>query len=248
MDRNKKIAAALGIALLLPAAAAAQSDFGLWLSAGAEKKINKRWSVEAEAEMRTRNDAQTVDRYDVGLTGEYKICKWLKASAGYELRVVNNREKLTYNASGSYNNWRPSYWGVRHAVHAGLTASVKWDRLTVSLRERWQYVYRPEVTTDRYDFDNEWWESTTVRSKSKNTLRSRLRIAYDIPGSNIGPFADVELFNNWSLQKVRYTAGADWKITKKHEVGVFYRYQDNNNDDSEGSTMHIVGVAYKFKF
>lgn len=249
MDRNKKIALLLAAALFAPMAAQAQSsDFGLWLSAGVEKKINKKWSVGIDADFRTRNDAQTVDRWDIGLNGEYKITDWLKINGGYQLRYENAREKLTYNTSGSYNNLRPSYWYIRHAVYAGLTGSVDIGRFTVSLRERWQYVYRPEKTTDRYDFDNEWWEETTVKGKAKNVLRSRLRVEYNIPKCKIDPFADVELFNKWSIQKVRYTIGADWRITKKHSASLFYRFQDNHSDSSEADNMHIIGAGYKFKF
>lgn len=249
MDRNKKIALTLIFALLAPAMALAQeSDFGLWLSAGAQKKINKKWSVSIDGDFRTRNDAQTIDRWDIGLSADYKITKWLKASAGYQLRVDNNREKLTYNPNGSYNNWRPSYWSERHSLFASLTGSLDFGRFSLSLRERWQYVYRPEATTDRYDFDNEWWEETTVSGKARNVLRSRLRVSYDIPKCKVDPYADVELFNYWSLQKVRYTIGADWKVSKQHSIGLFYRFQDNNSDSSEVDQLHVIGVGYSFKF
>lgn len=234
----------------MPGEAAAQSDdFGLWLSAGAEKKIDKKWSVGVEGEFRTRDDCGEVARWSIGIDGEYKIADWLKASAGYTLLYDNNNDKVTYHSDGTENNWRPSYWGIRHRFNVSLTGKVRLGDFSVSLRERWQYTYRPEKTTDRYDYDNEKWEETQVRGKGRNVLRSKLKIDYDIPKSSLTPYADVELFNAWSLQKTRYTIGTDWKLTKKHVVGIYYRYQDVNNDkDDDDPSSHIIGVEYKFKF
>jgi opacity protein-like surface antigen len=52
-----------------------------------------------------------------------------------------------------------------------------------------------------------------------------------------------------SLEKVRYTVGLDWKLSKQHTLGAFYRYQHVNKDDDELETnRHLLGVSYKFKF
>ncbi len=235
--------------MLLPATAMAQDDFGVWYSAGAEKKIDKRWSVGVEAELRTRNDSRTIDRWDLGADVEYKIAKHLKASAGYTFLRDNNKEKISLHSDGTYNNWRPSYWGSRHRFHVDLTGSLDVGRLSLSLRERWQYTYRPSSTTRRYDFDNSLWEDTEVSGRGKNVLRSRLQVDYNIPKCKVDPYASVELFNAWSVKKVRYTVGAEWKIKKSHTLGLFYRFQDVRGDDGDNQAdTHIVGLGYKFKF
>lgn len=231
-----------------PMGAEAQSDFGVWYAAGVEKKLNKKWTVEAEGEFRTRNDSKTADRWDIGASVEYKIAKGLKAGAGYDLLYDNNKEKITTHADGSYNNWRPSYWGLRHRVHVDLTGSIDVGRVKLSLRERWQYTYRPSKTTTRYDFDNSYWEDTDVSTKAGNVLRSRLQAAWDIPHCKVDPYVNAELFNSWNLTKTRYTVGADWKITKQHGVGLYYRYQDVRDNAENQPDEHIVGVNYKFKF
>lgn len=224
-------------------------DVGLWLSAGVEKGIGKRWTVGAEGEMRTRDDIGTVDRWSVGVEGEYKIVKGLKVSGGYTLLYDNNAAKTTYHSDGTPNNGRASYWGLRHRFNVSLTGKVAWGDIAVSLRERWQYTYRHEKTVERYDYDNEWWEDTKVKGKGRNVLRSRLRVEYSIPKTHIEPYADVEIFNAWSLQKTRYTAGIDWRLTKKHGIGIYYRYQNVDDDDEDNDPdSHIIGVEYKFKF
>jgi len=230
-------------------ARAQHDDFGVWTSVSAEKDFGKKWSIGAEGEFRTRNDSRTADRWTIGFDGSYKIVKGLKLGAAYSLLYDNNHESITRHEDGSLNNWRPSYWGLRHRFSVSLTGSVGIGRMKLSLRERWQYTYRPEKTTERYDFDNGYWEDTSVRGKGKNVLRSRLKIEYDIARCKIDPYADVELFNAWSLQKTRYTVGAEWKIKKKHTVGLYYRYQSVNAEDDDNDVgEHILGLNYNFKF
>lgn len=252
LQKNKIVKRAFLFVLsvgLLPQSLQAQDDFGIWYSAGVEKKLSKQWSVDVEGEFRTRNDARTADRWDIGAGVEYKLTKNVKLGAGYNLIWQNAPEKITtHDDDGSYNNWRPSFWSARHRVHFDVTGSVDVGRVRLSLRERWQYTYRPAATTTRYDFDNAYWEDTNVGSKAKNVLRSRLQAAWNTPHCKIDPYANVELFNSWSLTKVRYTLGADWKITKQHGVGIFYRYQNVRDNDENQPDEHILGASYTFKF
>lgn len=248
---NKTIlsmAVAVVAAMLLPVTAMAQSDFGIWYGAGAEKKLSKKWSVGLQGEFRTRNNTRTADRWIGEATVDYKPVKHLKLSAGYDFFYDNNREKITRHDDGSYNNWRPSYWGTRHRVRFDVTGSMDVGRVRLSLRERWQYAYRPAKTTTRYDFDNSQWEETEVSGKGKHTLRSRLRAEWNIPHCKIDPFASVEIFNSWSLDKTRYSVGADWRLTKHHAVGLCYRFQDYRNSDDNQPDEHVIGINYKFKF
>ncbi len=245
----------LFILTLLPMVSMAQSDAGLWTSVGIDKKINKKLSFGLEGEFRSRNDFKTADRWSIGLDGTYKFTKKFRVAAGYTLLNDNRKEKISYNnddpsSLNYYNNWRPSYWTVRHRVFAGFGLSTGVGRWSFSLRERWQYTYRPEKTTTRYDFDNAKWEDTTVKGKASNVLRSRIQAEYDIPYCTWTPYASVELYNAWSVQKVRYTIGADWKINKKNSAGIYYRLQNerSSNDDDEDSNMNIIGLTYNFKF
>jgi opacity protein-like surface antigen len=241
---RKKLFALLALTFCALTANAQSSDMGIWYSIGAEKKINKKFSIEAEGEMRTRNDAKTIDRWSAGVDAEYKIKRWLKASAGYTFLYDDNKNKIT-----SGNNYYPHYWGARHRINVSLTGDVNCGRFNLSLRERWQYTYRPEKTVDRYDLDNSVWETKTKRAKGKNVLKSRFQVKYDIPLCKVDPYANVEVSNAWNVEKVRYTIGADWKIKKSHTVGLYYRYQNITNDDDEAEPdMHIIGVNYKFKF
>ncbi|MBE6266466.1 MAG: DUF2490 domain-containing protein [Prevotella ruminicola] len=250
MHMFKRLAAA---ALILTSALpmTAQSEGGLYMSVEAEKKIDKKLSVSLEAATRSRNNFKTMDRWSLDLGAEYKLNKWLKAEAGYMLIDQNNREKINYKTTGAYDTWRPSYWSIKHRVYAGLTGSYKFsNNIKLSLRERWQYTYRPEKTVQRWDFDDEAWEDKVRTGKGKNQLRSRFEIAYDKKRALFTPYANVELYNAWGIEKIRYTVGTDIHLSKQHQLGVFYRFQDMKQVDADeyDPNMHYIGIGYKFKF
>lgn len=247
---KKSAIIALLAAISMPTQSFAQTDdFGMWYELGVEKKLSNKWSVGADAELRTRNNTRTLDRWSLGVNAEYKIIKGLKISGGYTLLDNNVKEELDMKSNGwSYNKWTPSYWSLRHRFNVSLSGSVDWGRLSIGLRERWQYTYRPEATGKKYDFDEEAW--TSVKGKGKNVLRSRLQLAYDIPHWKFDPFANIEMFHDGGgLQKVRYQLGVDYKYKKKHVFSLTYRFQNvNNDDDDNDANSHLIGFSYKYKF
>ena len=231
--------------------ATAQSEGGLVASLEAEKKLGKKLSVEAEAELRTRNNFKTMDRWSIGLGASYKFNKWMKADAGYTLLNTNFHEDISQKSNGNYNNWRPSYWGIRHRAYASVTGTYKFrNNLRISLRERWQYTYRPEKAVARWDFDNSYWEDKARTGKGKNQLRSRLQIEYDKKKALLTPYASVEFYNSMAIEKIRYTAGTDINVKKNHTFNIFYRYQNMKNveDGDYEPDMHYLGVGYKVRF
>lgn len=249
------VSAIVGMALT----ASAQSDFGMWYELGAEKKLSQQWSLGLEGEFRTRNNSKTADRWSAGLNAEYKIMKGLKASAGYTFLYDNNQEDLTWKNSLP-NKWTPSYWGVRHRFNVSLSGNIDVGRFNFSLRERWQYTYRPEASDKKYNFswaedanDVDYISGYKLEAKSgkgKNVLRSRLQVSYDIPRCKVDPFVNAEMFNDGGgIAKMRYQAGVDYKIKKQHVFSLTYRYQNVNNDDDDNeANSHLIGLGYKYKF
>ncbi|MBQ4344792.1 MAG: DUF2490 domain-containing protein [Muribaculaceae bacterium] len=283
-------ASILSIAIAIPAIAQFNidddvSDFGLWTSVGLEKKINKKWSAEFEGELRTADALNEVSRYSFGISTSYKICSWLKADAGYTLL-------RDYTRANSSLQWKEDeddisyyeidneedFWRTRHRFNISFTGSLKLGRFKISLRERWQYTYQPEITisqteTDvtRYNIEDwEWakemmglieydgylWQISdegkvkekAKRGKGSNVLRSRLEVSYDIKSVPFEPYLSCEMYHDdGGIKKTRYTIGGDYKIAKKHSIGLYYRYQDFSGSD-EGESVHILGVRYKFKF
>lgn len=291
------IASILGITISLPSMAQIDiddeiSDLGVWTSLGVEKKINKKWGVEVEGEFRTADALNEISRYSLAISTDYKLLSWLKADVGYVFMRDYTRASSTLQwKEDVYDNdeyaWSEyeldkdaDFWRTRHRVNASLIGSVKLGRFKLSLRERWQYTYQPEVKFDkvehdviRYNIDDWGWaqelmglvehdgylwkvsedgstKKDSKRSKNSHVLRSRFQVSYDIKGVPFEPYASCEIYNDFdgfNLKKTRYTIGGDYKINKKHTIGLYYRYQDFAGDDSDESTQ-IIGVGYKFKF
>ena len=250
--------------MLSSIAVSAQNDkFGVWHSIEVDKKINKKFTVGFDGELRMLQGHTS--RWSAGVSATYKFTKWLKASAGYSLlRDKNDRYSCSYTRNGFIDEEKwASYWGNRHRVNVSLTGEVRVGRFDISLRERWQYTYRPEKTVMRTVSEREYlnaegteWdenvydEEKTYRGKGKNVLRSRLQVSYDIHKCPVEPYANAELYNAWNIYKVRYTVGADWKINKQNTLGVSYKFQDmhSGNDDDLEPDLHVLGLSYKYKF
>jgi len=227
---------------------AQSDDLGLWTSVEATKKINKKFSVGAEGEFRLRDNFGAVGRWTVSVGAAYKPLKWLKFDAGY--KFINDHETETYTSSKGNEKWLPYYWSNKHRVYAGVTGTFPVGDFKISLRERWQYTYRPEVTTECWNLTDGEQDDDKVKSgKGKNVLRSRLQLSYAIPYSNFEPYASAELYTSDRYEKMRYTAGCEWKINKSNSLELFYRYQDVHVDDGDSNeNSHIIGLGYKFKF
>lgn len=140
---------------------------------------------------------------------------------------------------------------MKHRFYASLAGSYKFsNNIKLELRERWQYTYRPEKTVERWDFDDEAWEDKVRSGSGKNQLRSRFEISYDRKRAFFTPFTSIELYNSWGIEKIRYNIGTDLRLSKQHNLSIYYRYQDMRQVDDEGyePDMHYLGVSYKFKF
>lgn len=243
----------ISLLLLFMAPAEAQDDFGVWSEVNVEKKINSRWDIGASAELRMRDDASEVDRWSAGIDVSYKVAKWLKASAGYSflndnIYKVSTKQKVA------------DYYGQRHRFNISLTGSQDFGRLSVTLRERWQYTYRPEKSVWRYyaeglpyagknaDLDDDDVPyKHTFDSKAKNVWRNRLQLKYKLT-KQWRPYVNAETYVAKSWEKTRYSLGTEFRINKQHSFDVKYLFQDIRSNDNDETDSHIIGLGYTYKF
>ena len=243
MERGIRFALVLSALLLTSVGVKAEGDdFGIWTEANVEKKVSRNLSIDAGVEMRTRDHVKTVDRWSGSIGASYKLTDWLKASADYTFLYDNNEkwnDKQTKVAS---------FWGVRHRFNVSLTGSVDFGNLSVSLRERWQYTYRPEKTVERTKVSNGKVEDKTYNGKGKNVWRNRLQLKYKLT-SLWRPYVNGETYVAGSgLEKYRLSAGTEIRLSKKHSFDVKYLFQKSCSDDDDEGNHHILGFGYTFKF
>lgn len=244
----KKIA--LFLMTLLPVAAIAQSDdFGIWTSAGLEKKITKDLTLGGELEFRSGNNLKNVDRWDAGISLDYRLAKWLKAGVGYTYLYDYHPEEYTYQDDGDLNKRTMTYFGSRHRFNVSLTASKSFGKLNVSLRERWQYTFRPQQDNMRMDYQHaDLGYSYAVKGKAKNVWRNRLMLKYKTDNF-LQPYLSGETYIGGSgMDKLRLSLGTELKLSKQSSLNVGYIYQKAYNDDDGEGNKHVLSIGYKFKF
>lgn len=270
----------LVVLALLPMMMLAESDQGVWESVSVSKDFGKRWDLGAEVDFRTSDWMQFVSRTSVGVDADYKILDWLRAGAGYSYILDHNPAsvKNDYKKSGAFNGYNAdeSYWRNKHRLYIGLTGKWKVGRLSIALRERYQYTrfvpgsclrtrYRnpianpagisaPLVEVGGYYF----WPDDVVPAKDaksgKDThiLRSRLALEYNIRHCPVTPNVSYEMQNildeGFAVNKHRITAGIEWKISKKYFLDFDYVYQhDFRESEYEAANIHALSIGAKIK-
>lgn len=215
-------------------------------------------NVAAGVEYRSADWVSHNDQWSAEVSASYKPLKPLKIGVGYKFIQAQNL------ASKTSNYEIPAYWVNKHRVSVGLTGEWKPVKaLTLSLRERYQYTYRPEMQVPRFDVeDGAPAGNKTISAKSKHILRSRI-MAEVKPSKKcrFTPFWSFELYslladinhtkdtdgNSCFCDKWRMTAGTGFKINRSNSLDVFYRFAKTTDAD-EFDSPHTIGVVYSFKF
>ena len=178
--KNKGILALL-IAMFMLAplcnadAQATEDEFGIWATVEASKKINKKFKVVGDAEFRTYDFVNNIERAAIGVKFEYKILKWLKSNVGYQFHYKHNPEEINLkefviiedfddngeeikHTIGQNKNLDHDYWVIRNRVYATISGEYKVGRFEIGLRERLQYTHTCAATTNETKYV---WKSAT---------------------------------------------------------------------------------------
>lgn len=245
-SKNNRLVRRL-VALILIAqcsliSAYAGDDFGIWGELRAEKGLGTRWDVGAEMEYRSRDNLTSSDRWGFGIDASYKLTPWLKATAGYVLLRDHNYKEYTDQSMYA------DYWGTRHRFNMTLTSSITWNQFTFSLRERWQYTYRPEKTAQRYytDTGDDAGEKT-YSGKGKNVWRNRIQVKMKL-SNTFRPYVNAESYVATSLEKMRYNVGTEIVLDKHNSFDVKYIYQHRCGTGDGESDRHVIGIGYTYQF
>ncbi len=238
----RRLVALILIAQCSLVSAYAGDDFGIWGEMRAEKGLGTRWDVGAEMEYRSRDNLTSSDRWGFGIDASYKLTPWLKATAGYVLLRDHNYKEYTDQSMYA------DYWGTRHRFNMTLTSSITWNQFTFSLRERWQYTYRPEKTAQRYytDTGDDAGEKT-YSGKGKNVWRNRIQVKMKL-SNTFRPYVNAESYVATSLEKMRYNVGTEIVLDKHNSFDVKYIYQHRCGTGDGESDRHVIGIGYTYQF
>lgn len=248
---------------------AAQDDFGLWTEISVSKALPHNLELSFEGEYRMADRVRQTDRIGGTLSLSYKATKFMKFQAGYAFLYSYNpeerKEKYEQDVEDPFfwegYNLTEAYWSPRHRFKADVTFDKKFFKcIKVSLRERYQYTFRPEQEIPRQKyrfFENELKPGYPVsdpdvkHEKQTHKLRSRLEIEYDKKKCDWQPFVSFEFYNDlqnrmrWDEYKAM--AGTSYKFSKKHKVKVAYLY-NVEKEEHPYAARHVLVLGYDFKF
>ena len=88
-------------------------------------------------------------------------------------------------------------------------------------------------------------------SKTQHVLRSRLTFEIDKKGWAWTPYIYIESFNNlgedFHFDKLRFSGGVEYALSKQHKLSLGYVFNHENDDDGD-MNIHAISVGYRFKF
>lgn len=168
------------------------------------------------------------------------------------------RHRATASLSGSFKAGRFKL-SLRERYQYTYRVATTCDRTRYYYTANYDFLKQFDPTLEEWYLnedaaDEDYSYMTDAKNpKHYHKLRSRFAASYDIRKSKFEPFAEVEAFNdltgNFALEKMRYTLGADYKLSKTSKLSLYYRYQSEFSDDDDDETGgHIVGLSYSFDF
>jgi hypothetical protein len=184
----KKYILALVASAAVSANAAAQmtdsgDDFGLDISIGASKEIATDLDLSVEANIRTQEHSERIERYVLGADLSYKFLNTkkfdMKVSGGFEYMWNQKLEEAKFKESVEVVDWddpnlgtylvdeynvNDRYWRNRHRTSLGLTAEY-------SPNKRWSFQLKETVQYNHY-----------CREDSIDQLEYRYDEDDDVPG------------------------------------------------------------------
>ena len=181
----------------------------------------------------------------LSLAYAHPLFYYLKADAGYTLRILGNK------------GWSDPNEFIRHRVFFGVTGSYKTDLAKIYLRERFVCDMRTDSVNANEKSPYAW------------TLRSRLGTEFIVPGKPVKPYLWVELENTLNapeyqqkdgrqfISNVRTQAGVKWRLTRMSSLDFFYSFHYGYDRDinitkkksyieltEEKAFVHAIGIVY----
>ena len=190
---------------------AQDDDFTTWTKFKISHKIDSRFSVSGDVELRTKDDMNKWDRWGLTVGGDYRAYSFLKLGVAYEthLRDLGN-----------------SGWKFRHRYHITATASFRYQWLKVAVRERFQQTF------DRGNSE------TRLRSRLKLSYAPTKGIVS--PYFSVEIYQSLDDVSFWRADRMRYRPGVEIALAKRWSLDAFYCYQYASSQGRHIAGIEVV--------
>ena len=175
---------------------AQSDDFNTWTKFKVNHKIDSRFSVSGDLELRMKDDVSKLDRWGLTVGGSYRPYSFLNLGVGYETHLRNLGD---------------SDWKFRHRYHITATVSFRYQWLKVAVRERFQQTF------DRGNSE------TRLRSRLKLSYAPTKGIVS--PYFSVEIYQSLDDVSFWRADRMRYRPGVEIALAKRWSLDAFYCYQ-----------------------
>lgn len=195
-------------------------DLRLITEIGAAKNLGNSWEIGIFGKCWLDKNISEFSEIDLEATIGFRPYQFLLAEAGYRW----SRSK------DNFNNFN-----TRNRFSGSLDFIARIERYRFDFRTCFQNI----------DDENQWDDDSRT---SKNILRNRLQIKYNIRKSKLTPFLLTEhygrLYSNddYGL-KIKSEIGTTYRINKHHELKVYYRVDRELNNENP-YLLYSLGVSY----
>lgn len=201
-----------------------KTDFGVWYNISIKHELTKKLGVELSPVLRTFDNASKIE--ETFLEGElsYDLTKFLSLAGSY--RITSNIED-------------DDKYHLRHKWYAGIKGTFDFWRIDFSGRVRFERRYKTY-----FEDEDDRIPSSHLRFKATAELKT--------PSFPLNPYISGELFFPVNkepedlIDKKRFAAGVEYKISKKHAIDLEYIYQRDYHPKLRYE--HIISLTYDFKF
>ena len=193
------------------------SDVEFWQSVGIDFKPAKGLKIYLEKQLRYENKFTDMES-DLSEIGlRYRLNKLLDLRVNYRFE------------------YRPNSNQKRNRLDANLYLNFGWKAFKISNRCRIQKEYIEKL-------DNE---------DSELEFRNRLRLIFS-KNKKIRPYLGGEIFfglgeDGDDRNKLRLTAGTEWRVKKRVTLTLFYHYQ-KFLESINSKQSHILGLKFNYSF
>lgn len=199
-------------------------DFGIWYGINTEHKLIKKLDLKLSSDLRTFNNASQVDQAYIEAGLAFKLNDFLSTAGSY--RFTGKLED-------------DSRYHVRHKWFAEVKGSLPLNDFNFSGRLMLQIMKRT------------YYEDAGDEIPGY-TGRIRLKASYNTPKFPLNPYLYIETFTplfaktEALIDKERFSAGLQYKISKKHAIETGYILERYSLPRS--TLNHIISLTYELNF
>ena len=204
------------------------NDLESWNSVNLKYKLNKKWTFDAEVQLRLKDEISEISEYLGELNAQYSVSKAFKLGAGFRYTRENDN---VGKVQGYENHFR---------FHVDATYKHKINDFSIKYRLRYQNKNELGLSTSEGDFANQH-------------IRFKTSFDYNFKNWKLDPIFSAEIFNHFEegeengFDKYRLTLGTEYKFKNVGTLGLFYRIEKELNETIP-ETTNIIGLKYSYTF